>query len=117
MFNGPLESDELRTGTCARVGSLSLEGFADSDADWLGQLMLYIADPATVVDSPHKVWGPQTATAGPRHPKFGDGYQAALVNPAFLAHAVPSTAEAVTAMATESPRVLHTAAASALQDE
>jgi nicotinamidase-related amidase len=38
------------------------------------------------------------ATAGPRHPKFGDGYQAALINYAFLAHAVPDTAEVVTAM-------------------
>jgi nicotinamidase-related amidase len=38
------------------------------------------------------------ATAGPRHPKFGDGYQAALVNYAFLAHAVVSTADVVAAM-------------------
>jgi nicotinamidase-related amidase len=38
------------------------------------------------------------ATAGPRHPTRGDGYQAALINYAFLAHAVVSTAEAVTAM-------------------
>jgi nicotinamidase-related amidase len=162
LFNGPLETDELRTGTFARAGSLSLEGFADSGADWLDQLKPFIEDPATVVASPHKVWGPQTndlvlqlrkrritkvilcgmlanicveshlrdlleqgfevavvrdATAGPRHPRFGDGYQAALINYAFLAHAVPSTAEAVIAMATESPRVPHAAAASALEDE
>lgn len=38
------------------------------------------------------------ATAGPRHPTRGDGYQAALINYAFLAHAVVSTAEAVAAM-------------------
>jgi nicotinamidase-related amidase len=38
------------------------------------------------------------ATAGPRHPTFGDGYQAALVNYAFLAHAVVSTADVVAAM-------------------
>lgn len=38
------------------------------------------------------------ATAGPRHPTSGDGYQAALVNYAFLAHAVVSTAEVVSAM-------------------
>lgn len=38
------------------------------------------------------------ATAGPRHPTWGDGYQAALVNYAFLAHAVVSTAEVVNAM-------------------
>ena len=38
------------------------------------------------------------ATAGPRHPTRGDGYRAALVNYAFLAHAVVSTAEVVNAM-------------------
>ena len=38
------------------------------------------------------------ATAGPRHPTRGDGYQAALINYAFLAHAVVTTAEVVTAM-------------------
>lgn len=156
LFNGPLEADELRTNTFARVGPLSLDGFAGSGADWLDQLKPFIEDPATVVASPHKVWGPQTndlvlqlrkrritkvvlcgmlanicveshlrdlleqgfevavvrdATAGPRHPTRGDGYLAALVNYAFLAHAVPSTAEAVAAMATESPRVPHEAAA------
>ncbi len=39
------------------------------------------------------------ATAGPRHPTRGDGYQAALVNYAFLAHAVVSTDEVVNAVA------------------
>ena len=39
------------------------------------------------------------ATAGPRHPVRGDGYQAALVNYAFLAHAVVTTDEVVNAMA------------------
>jgi nicotinamidase-related amidase len=38
------------------------------------------------------------ATAGPRHPTFGDGYQAALVNYGFIATAVLSTAEAVAAL-------------------
>ena len=38
------------------------------------------------------------ATAGPRHPTWGDGYQAALINYAFLAHAVISTREVVAAM-------------------
>ena len=31
------------------------------------------------------------ATAGPRHPVWGDGYQAAMINYRFLAHAVMST--------------------------
>jgi hypothetical protein len=40
------------------------------------------------------------ATAGPRHPTRGDGYQAALVNYAFLAHAVPYTNDILAAMKT-----------------
>jgi nicotinamidase-related amidase len=38
------------------------------------------------------------AVAGPRHPDWGDGYQAALINYRFLAHAVLSTEEAVARM-------------------
>ena len=38
------------------------------------------------------------ATAGPRHPVWGDGYQAAMINYQFLAHAVLSTDEAVARM-------------------
>jgi nicotinamidase-related amidase len=38
------------------------------------------------------------ATAGPRHPKWGDGYQGAMINYRFLAHAVLSTAETVDRM-------------------
>ena len=38
------------------------------------------------------------ATAGPRHPEWGDGYQAAMVNYRFLAHAVLSTDEIVARM-------------------
>src|SRR5215469_16198563 len=38
------------------------------------------------------------ATAGPRHPVWGDGYQAAMINYAFLAHAVVTTDQAVSAM-------------------
>ncbi|KAA0110207.1 hypothetical protein [Mycolicibacterium sp. P1-5] len=39
------------------------------------------------------------AAAGPRHPTRGDGYQAALVKFAFLAHSVLSTDDVVGAMA------------------
>ncbi|AKK26324.1 cysteine hydrolase [Mycobacterium sp. EPa45] len=144
LFNGPLEADELRTGTFARRGALTLDGFNGSGADWLDEFKPFIDDPSTIVASPHKVWGPQTndlvlqlrkrkitkvvlcgmlanicveshlrdlleqgfevavvrdATAGPRHPRWGDGYQAALVNYAFLAHAVLSTDDVVAAMA------------------
>lgn len=38
------------------------------------------------------------ATAGPRHPHFGDGYQAAVVNFHFIAHAVLTTDESVSGM-------------------
>ena len=38
------------------------------------------------------------ATAGPRHPEWGDGYQAAMINYQFLAHAVLSTDEVVERM-------------------
>ena len=39
------------------------------------------------------------ATAGPRHPVIGDGYQAAIINYGFLANAVLTTDEAVKSMA------------------
>ena len=38
------------------------------------------------------------ATAGPRHPDIGDGYQAAVINYGFLANAVLTTDDAVKAM-------------------
>jgi len=38
------------------------------------------------------------ATAGPRHPQWGNGYTAAIINYAFLAHAVLTTDETVKAM-------------------
>jgi nicotinamidase-related amidase len=38
------------------------------------------------------------ATAGPRHPEWGDGYKAATINYAFLAHAVLTTDGTVKAM-------------------
>ncbi len=38
------------------------------------------------------------ATAGPRHPVWDDGYQAAMINYQFIAHAVLSTDETVNRM-------------------
>ena len=143
LFNGPLETEEFHTHTFARKGPLTLEGFANSGADWLDRFKPYIEDGKTIVCSPHKVWGPQTndlvlqlrkrginkiilggmlanicveahlrqfleqgfevamvkdATAGPRHPEWGDGYQAAIINYRFLAHAVVSTDEIIAVM-------------------
>jgi nicotinamidase-related amidase len=142
-FNGPLETAELQSRTFARKGPLTLEGFANSGADWLERFKPYIEDGKTIVVSPHKVFGPQTndlvlqlrkrkidkiilggmlanmcveshlrelleqgfevatvkdATAGPRHPEWGDGYQAAIINYRYLAHAVPSTDEVLDLM-------------------
>jgi nicotinamidase-related amidase len=144
LFNGPLESEEFRTKTFSRTGPLDLSGFVGSGADWLEEFKPYINDAATVIASPHKVFGPQTndlvlqlrkhgfskvilggmlanmcveshlrdlleegfevvvvcdATAGPRHPEWGDGYQAALINYRYLAHAVVPTEEVDSAMA------------------
>jgi nicotinamidase-related amidase len=42
------------------------------------------------------------ATAGPRHPVWGDGYKAAMVNYQFLAHRVLSTDDVIKAMSTVS---------------
>ena len=142
-MNGPLEADELRTHTFARRGPLTLEGFANSGADWLDRFKPSIEDGKTIICSPHKVFGPQTndlvlqlrkrgigkvllggmlanmcveshlrelleqgfevalikdATAGPRHPDWGDGYEAAMINYRFLAHAVLSTDEVIDRM-------------------
>jgi nicotinamidase-related amidase len=143
LFNGPLETEEFHTHTFARKGPLTLEGFANSGADWLDVFKPYINDGKTIICSPHKVFGPQTndvvlqlrkrgiskiilggmlanmcveshlrefleqgfritvvkdATAGPRHPVWGDGYQAAMINYRFLAHGVASTDEIVATM-------------------
>jgi nicotinamidase-related amidase len=38
------------------------------------------------------------ATAAPKHPDWGYGYTAALINYAYLAHAVLTTADTVKAM-------------------
>ena len=141
--NGPLEAMEHEDRMFARRGTLSLEGFSGSGADWLERFKPFIEDGKTVVVSPHRVWGPQTndltlqlrkraisrvilggmlanmcveshlrdlveqgfevvvvvdATAGPRHPEWGDGYAAARINYAFLAHGVLRTDAVVAAM-------------------
>lgn len=59
-FNGPLETDEFATGTFARRGTLSLDNFESSGADWLDEFESYIKDGGTIIVAPHKVFGPQT---------------------------------------------------------
>jgi nicotinamidase-related amidase len=45
-----------------------------------------------------EVFVAKDTTAAPRHPEWGYGYTAALINFRFLAHGVPSTDEVVKAM-------------------
>ena len=62
LFNRPLEADELRTNTFARVGQLKLDGFADSGADWLDELKPFIEDSTTVSLAPTKCGGRRLTT-------------------------------------------------------
>jgi nicotinamidase-related amidase len=54
---GALEVLMHRLGLFARGGPLTLDGFAGSGADWPERFKPYIEDGATVVASPHKVYG------------------------------------------------------------
>ena len=59
-FEGVLERLMHNLGMFDRTGALSTEGFEGSGADWLERYKPYIEDGATVVTSPHKVYGPET---------------------------------------------------------
>ncbi|MFT7679454.1 MAG: nicotinamidase-related amidase [Planctomycetota bacterium] len=59
-FEGTLEALMHKIGMFDREDALSLKGFEGSGADWLEQYKPYIEDGATVVTSPHKVYGPET---------------------------------------------------------
>ncbi len=58
QFGGTVETMMHDIKMFDRTGSLSLDGFEGSGADWLESLKGYIADGETVVTSPHKVYGP-----------------------------------------------------------
>lgn len=58
QFGGTVETMMHDIKMFDRTGSLSLDGFEGSGADWLESLKQYIADGETVVTSPHKVYGP-----------------------------------------------------------
>ena len=47
-------------GMFDRRGALDVDGFDGSGADWLERYKPYINDDATIVTSPHKVYGPET---------------------------------------------------------
>ena len=60
QFEGALEKLMHNIGMFDRQGALTTEGFGGSGADWLEQYKKYINDGATVVSSPHKIYGPET---------------------------------------------------------
>jgi nicotinamidase-related amidase len=60
QFEGTLEALMHKIHMFHREDALSLEGFEGSGADWLERYKPYIQDGATVVTSPHKVYGPET---------------------------------------------------------
>ncbi len=60
QFEGALERMMHNIGMFDRKGALTTEGFEGSGADWLEQYKSYINDGATVVSSPHKIYGPET---------------------------------------------------------
>jgi nicotinamidase-related amidase len=59
-FGGAIEVAMHAMGMFDRTGSLTMEGFEGSGADWLPVYKPYIQDGKTVVSSPHKVYGPET---------------------------------------------------------
>jgi nicotinamidase-related amidase len=59
-FNAPGEALMHNLHMYDRPDPLSLEGFANSGADWLPEYRDLIQDGATIVCSPHKIAGPQT---------------------------------------------------------
>jgi nicotinamidase-related amidase len=59
-FGGPLEQFMHGTGMFGRAGSLTLDGFEGSGADFLPAYKEYILDGRTVVTSPHKIVGPES---------------------------------------------------------
>ncbi len=58
-FEGTLEKVMHDINMFDRKGALNLDDFEGSGADWLEPYKPYINDGATVVASPHKVYGPE----------------------------------------------------------
>lgn len=59
-FGGTIEKVMHKIGMFDRKGALDLHGFEGSGADWLERYKPYINDGATIVTSPHKVYGPES---------------------------------------------------------
>ncbi len=60
-FGGPLEKLMHQIGMFGRTGSLTLEGFEGSGADFYADLKPFILDGKTIIASPHKVFGPESS--------------------------------------------------------
>ncbi len=58
-FGGPLEKLMHAIGMFDRKGSLSVDGFENSGADFMPEYKKYINDGKTIITSPHKVYGPE----------------------------------------------------------
>lgn len=60
QFEGALEKMMHAINMFERKGSLDMDGFEGSGADWLERYKKYINDGKTVVTSPHKIYGPES---------------------------------------------------------
>ena len=60
QFGGAVETMMHEIGMFDREGSLSLNGFENSGADWLDLYKKDINDGKTIIVSPHKVYGPES---------------------------------------------------------
>jgi nicotinamidase-related amidase len=59
-FGGPVETMMHEIGMFRRYGTLTLDGFSGSGADWIEQLRPFIEDGRTVIVSPHRIFGPES---------------------------------------------------------
>ena len=59
-FGGTVEKMMHEIKMFDRGGTLSLDGFRGSGADWLERYKPYIEDGRTIITSPHKVYGPES---------------------------------------------------------
>lgn len=60
QFGGTVENLMHDIDMFARTGTLSLDGFEGSGADWVQPLDKFVGDGETIIVSPHKVYGPQS---------------------------------------------------------
>jgi nicotinamidase-related amidase len=60
QFGGTVEVLMHDINMFDREGSLTMDGFTGSGADWLDSLRGYIEDGETIVTNPHKVYGPES---------------------------------------------------------